>query len=1045
MYMIKVKNLSFTPVSMLSHTGEQLVILDCKPERSAHFTLTILDGDREYIPPRDIALKGGDGYVRMMLPPPTSDFNAAVILTDRTGCEAARTEVLWRVPREWTIYVMLSSHTDIGLHNSQYHQRYYSEVFLDAAMKLCDETADRPEQDQYRYVMEGTWFWNNYAADRGEEAARNVVENYIKPGRIGLCGGCAGNHTQCYGLEQLCRSAYERSRQEEKWGISTHTMTMIDNNGISWPLVQAYSNAGFRNIIFAPNQWNPLPSTVYYRDTRHQSYTWNPGAGGGGARVDVRYDSDIPMVFWWQGQDDDPDSRLLVCASTQYGHGAIPFGFNPNSKANTASLESMENAVPARITDIEEKVPYDVWLIANYHDDQHPSRDVTDLLAMWNAKWAFPKFRTLGNPDEPFDILRNRFSDVIPTLRGEMTGGWYQHPLSAPIILAKKHEADRLLPTAEKFSTLAALYDSDYAYPTEAFRRAWDSLIFNDEHSYGTSGYQGRRVYETWMQHRDWVDKAHNTAETELNRALDALTSRIAASEPSTVLFNPTGRQRTEFIAGKAVDIPPFGYTSVPVPAPDEPVPLSFDGLLVIENAFYRLTFAENGSVASIFDKIAGHELSDGRNLAEFIYTEDNHKNFVRPGSAIFAAYKSTDGITVVTTADEPVSGARVMLTVFLPEHERRIDLELKLDHVRAMINNNRYYRYCYCGFPFKLVNCRRYCRLNGAVAEYAVDLTGHGTDTYMESSEWCCAEMDDYGIGLLQSDSELVEFDRIHHDKTDYGDAGEGSAIYAYLANDWLQMHSIGGSHENYRFRFAITTYEGNHRSAKLAKTAELWCNPVIRRDIPAQNGSLPQTYSFAEFDTDARFVALKPAEDGDGVIVRLCGDSRGASVGILGEPADEWNDIVERSTTKGGVSDGFSTLRAGRGIFKTKTQSIYDIIGSDGVPAPIGSVYTGLITEPKAARGEENGMLYLLWGQNIEPDLGGYELYRSTSPDFICNEGTHIADVEPGIFRVGRYIDRGLENHTEYFYRVRAVSLSGVRGPLSGVFSGITREPIE
>ena len=91
-------------------------------------------------------------------------------------------------------------------------------------------------------------------------------------------------------------------------------------------------------------------------------------------------------------------------------------------------------------------------------------------------------------------------------LSGDITGGWYQHPVSAPELLSRKFEADRLLPTAEKLATLAALTDEHYRYPAEAFNRAWDALLFNDEHSYGTSGYQGRRVYETWMQHRDWID-----------------------------------------------------------------------------------------------------------------------------------------------------------------------------------------------------------------------------------------------------------------------------------------------------------------------------------------------------------------------------------------------------------------------------------------------------------------------------------------------------------------------------------------------------------
>ena len=56
-----------------------------------------------------------------------------------------------------------------------------------------------------------------------------------------------------------------------------------------------------------------------------------------------------------------------------------------------------------------------------------------------------------------------------------------------------------------------------------AVDRAWWHLILNDEHSYGTSGYQGRRVFETWMQHRDWIERAAATASNELNKAVAKL------------------------------------------------------------------------------------------------------------------------------------------------------------------------------------------------------------------------------------------------------------------------------------------------------------------------------------------------------------------------------------------------------------------------------------------------------------------------------------------------------------------------------------------
>ena len=136
-------------------------------------------------------------------------FQATWRLVSRERTILAEIETFWEKPREFTMYVMISSHTDIGLHNSQYIQRYNSVQFLDKAKILCDETANEEMQNQYRYTVEGTWFWNNYGMDRGCEAAKAVVKDYVASGKIGVCSGVAGNHLQVFGLEEMCRSTYE--------------------------------------------------------------------------------------------------------------------------------------------------------------------------------------------------------------------------------------------------------------------------------------------------------------------------------------------------------------------------------------------------------------------------------------------------------------------------------------------------------------------------------------------------------------------------------------------------------------------------------------------------------------------------------------------------------------------------------------------------------------------------------------------------------------------------------------------------------------------
>ena len=1049
-----MRNLRIQPVSMVNHEGMQWIDLFAHADRAMHLTLQCLaeGGGEEVLCGGRFALSAGENHAVLLLPAPEKDIPVIWRVLDERGEVIEEQRALWKKPRAWEFYIMISSHTDIGLHEPQYFQRWQTAKFLDEAMALCDQTADRAPEDQYRYVMEGTWMFDTYPGERGEEAARRMVRDYIQKGKLGVCTGVAGNHTQTFGLEEMCRAAYERRRLLDDWGIDCRTLTMIDNNGMSWAMVQPFAEAGYKRIIFAPNQWNPCPSTIWHKDGSVYGATWNPEASGGGARIDMRFDSDLPRIFYWQAAD--KKHKILVTSGGKYSQCGDMFGMQQHSVPNQETLLRMEARISRNLVRMEEKIPYDIWFMPIYEDNQEPEMNLTDSIAQWNAHWKWPRIQTAGNPDEAMDKLEERFGDQIPVLTGEMSGGWYQHPVSAPEVLAAKFAADRALPTAEKLSTLASLACPGYEYPATAFNRAWMALLCNDEHSYGVSGYQGRRVYETWMQHWDWVETAQRTADQESQRALGAVAARIPAKEPSLVVFNPMARPRTERIChevslwSEPVELPPMGYATVPLSAlRREPIREEVQGFCppVVENEFFRVAFAENGGIRSLVDKQLGRELIDQK--AEYpanclVYTQDNHQSFVTPSRASFTVCSNSRGVWVTARMEEPVSGAAIVQVVTLPAGEKRVDIDNRLSHVRGLYNNCRYSRYAYYAFPFDVPGGRRICHLNGCEAEYGVDNTGHCTDVYMACDGWACAENAGGGVALVQLDSELIEFDHIHPDKTDYGLPGEGSAMYVYLANDWLQMHTPGGSHMDFRFRYSIASYDGDHRAAGVPQLAERLATPVVTRCIPAQEGDLPARLSF--MSAEARLLTLKRAEDGKGLIVRLYGDKPELTMNgeFFGRPEVAANTPDERETAEE-PAPGFITLRlTGEGLCGLPVRAETETRGQGAARTPVGTIYTGLIQRPRAARGEEDGMLYLLWGAVVEKDLAGYEVYRGERSGFTADEHSRVAFAEPEEYCEGRYVDRGLKHHTRYFYRVCAVDKQGSRGPLSEEFSAWTKE---
>ena len=83
-----------------------------------------------------------------------------------------------------------------------------------------------------------------------------------------------------------------------------------------------------------------------------------------------------------------------------------------------------------------------------------------------------------------------------------------------------------------------------------------------------------------------------------------------------------------------------------------------------------------------------------------------------------------------------------------------------------------------------------------------------------------------------------------------------------------------------------------------------------------------------------------------------------------------------------------------------------------------------TGLV----ASAGD--GQISLDWNDNLEPDLAGYNVFRST-------DGVSFAQVNGGLVVPSAFTDTGLTNGTTYFYYTTAVDLVGNESAASGVAS--------
>ncbi len=1032
----EVKLSGVQPTALVTHDTpprQQVLLTVDNPGEPVACRLEVRDGESE-IAEIDLGpISKGTHELKVLLPEPTEVIDSQWVLLDKAGVTLSSQSLQWKPPRHWTLYVLKSAHIDIGLHDSQYKQRHYTVDFIEKARKLAEETADWPEASRFRYLIEGLWWWFNYPADRGEAATDDIVRDYVKKGIFGVGGSHSGNHTQEFGTEELCRSTYYTQQARDQWGLPVDTMFMIDNNGITWPLVTAYADAGIRYVAFFPNAWR--------------------------TKVNVGWTSDVPHLFYWQGPDDK--SRLLVWSGPHYIGTGRSFGITTGSGNSTPETAAPKMA--KHLAKLEERYPYDIWLVSNYVDNETPNLRFPNLAKAWNAQWRWPELRTVSDPSIPFREVEKRFGDQIPTLRGDITGGWAQHPVSTPAYLARKRAADRLLTTAEKLATIARLVDSSFVYPTTAFQRAWDALICSDEHGYGVSPYRGRTVYETWLQKRDWIDRGLETAGCEARRALKTLAAQVPTEGPSVLVFNPLLRLRTDEvevelpadmesgvevlrgdngqpvasqIEGRrlrfvAADVPSFGYATyrLKLGKAGRVAEQSADKPPVVENDFYRVTFAADGSIVGLFDKQLRRELIDSSapyRCNQFVYTNDDHKTFATPGDAKFTVETSPLGQTVTARMTEPKSGAAIVQTVTLVNHEKRIDIDNRLAHVSDLVpaNEQKYLRYGYYAFPFAVPDGVFQAQLNGCLARPHDDQIGVGIEDWLAVQDFVDVANDQFGVTVVQRESHLVEFGEIRTNKHTTNSPPTNSHLYSYLFNDWYQKNWVGPAEVNLRYRYTIRSHQGDCRQGQVAQFARRVAYPMLATTIAkAQSGSLPSpSHSFLQVDApNVDLLTLKLSEaPGRGVIARLH-ESEGRDV--------DKATVAQHLAAKLQATPCTITEQD-RGVLDAAALSIdpFDFATIRFTPAP-----ASLAAPESRVANVSDKSVVLGW----KPVAGAeqYHVFRGENADFEADAYHLLATTT-----TPEFTDDWLSSATAYYYRVAAVGPANQQGAVSATVSATT-----
>ncbi|MCP4379478.1 MAG: alpha-mannosidase, partial [bacterium] len=330
-----------------------------------------------------------------------------------------------------------------------------------------------------------------------------AIEKRVAEGRWELIGGMwVEADCNLSGSESLARQfLLGRTFFSQHFGadVDSPVLWLPDVFGYAWNLPQLIKQAGmdyFFTIKIGWNQYNRLP-----------------------------YDS-----FWWQGLD---GTKVLTHFST-----------TPDSPSGFGNSTYNAQATPAQNigtwTNFQQKELQQTGLMAFGHGDGGggPTREMLENIREMADFPAAPRMRQQHVGDF-FRRLEEDSGDRLPTWNGELYLEYHRGTYTTQSLNKRANrKSEFLLHDAEFLAALATTLDADYAYPADAFTKAWQLVCLNQFHDI-IPGSSIRPVYvdslADYEEVRQIGERARQDALAVIGQTVDA----------DIIAINPTSFEQT--------------------------------------------------------------------------------------------------------------------------------------------------------------------------------------------------------------------------------------------------------------------------------------------------------------------------------------------------------------------------------------------------------------------------------------------------------------------------------------------------------------------
>lgn len=830
----------------------------------------------------------GEEHFRVAVPEFRAN-TAARLTIDLNGHSSHFTQMV-QPQKKWTLFLVPHVHLDVGYTDYQAKVSAIQSRILDEAMDL---TAKHPT---FRFSTDGSWNLEQYLKTRTSQEKHRIIEA-IQHEQLYIPAQSSNLLTGFPTAETLIRSLYPSANFSRAYNTPFNYANITDVPSYSWSYASVLASAGIQYFLAGSN--NDRAPVLLQGHLNENS----------------------PM--YWEGPD---GQKVLFCYSRHYMQMQFLFGLPPLPETGEEILpiflqmyqrqDYRANAAMIFGTQVE-------------NTDLFPQQ--AELADQWNARYAYPRLQYSGFHNALAEIAK-QFGDNIPTIRGDGGPYWEDGIGSDAFYASLERENEVRAPSAEKLATISTLVNSRLGVDQDALHQMWANMVLMDEHTWhswnSVSDPDSREAtQQLWVKDSRAVT-ASELRDHVLRSSMASIADSIAAGPGSIIVFNSLNWRRDGIVSmdldkgHEIVDrateqpvpfsvvhegndfrriefiakgVPPIGYKVYYLrPSSRAENVAEMSGSTTLESPYYRVQLdPSSGAVQSIYDKQLQKELVDQNSpyrFGQYLYVTggDKEPNSIlqyrvvspKPELQIHAAERGR-----LLSVERTSYGWRARLessaknTPDIRSEIRLFQDEKKIEFIEDVTKKEVLTKEAaYFAFPFAMSHPQFQYEIQNGVVDPSKDMYPGAGHEWFSVQHWVSVQQDGISGTVMPLDTPLITLGDINRGAwpTEFGQ--RTGTVFSYAMNNYWHTNYRAAQGGDFHFRYIVTSAASSNATA-LSRMGWEEITPLEMDEIRPQDKALNLSRSLngkqASFisinDTDLLLDTWKPAEDGDGTILRL------------------------------------------------------------------------------------------------------------------------------------------------------------------------------